>query len=101
MTAWLIKMAWRDSRSHRRKLLLFTSSITIGIGALVGMGSLSATLEGAIDEQAASLLGADMTIESRQPFAPDAEALIDSIGGRSQDIWDIVQDGKRAFAAQL
>ena len=81
MTAWLIKMAWRDSRSHRRKLLLFTSSITIGIGALVGMGSLSATLEGAIDEQAASLLGADMTIESRQPFAPDAEALIDFIGG--------------------
>ena len=41
MTAWLIKMAWRDSRNHRRKLLLFTSSITIGIGALAGMGSLS------------------------------------------------------------
>ncbi|MBT7587375.1 MAG: FtsX-like permease family protein, partial [Gemmatimonadetes bacterium] len=81
MTAWLIKMAWRDSRNHRRKLLLFTSSITIGIGALVGMGSLSATLEDAIDEQAASLLGADITIESRQPFTPDAEALIDSIGG--------------------
>ena len=81
MTAWLIKMAWRDSRSHRRKLLLFTSSITIGIGALVGMGSLSATLEGAIDEQAASLLGADMTLESRQAFDKSAEALIDSIGG--------------------
>ena len=81
MTAWLLKMAWRDSRSHRRKLLLFTSSITIGIGALVGMGSLSATLEDAIDEQAASLLGADMTLESRQPFAKSTESLIDSIGG--------------------
>ena len=81
MTAWLVKMAWRDSRSHRRKLLLFTSSIAIGIGALVGMGSLSATLEGAIDEQAAALLGADMTFESRQPFNTAAAALIDSIGG--------------------
>ena len=81
MNAWLVKMAWRDSRSHRRKLLLFTSSIAIGIGALVGIGSLSATLERAIDEQAASLLGADMTIESRQPFDESAEVLIDSIGG--------------------
>ena len=81
MTAWLLHMAWRDSRSHRRKLLLFTSSIAIGIGALVGMGNLSATLETAIDEQAAALLGADMTIESRQPFDAAAEGLIDSIGG--------------------
>ena len=81
MTAWLLHMAWRDSRSHRRKLLLFTSSIAIGIGALVGMGNLSATLETAIDEQAAALLGADMTIESRQPFDAAAEGLLDSIGG--------------------
>jgi len=81
MTTWLLQMAWRDSRSHRRKLLLFTSSIAIGIGALVGMGNLSATLEQAIDEQAAALLGADMTMESRQPFDAAAEALIDSIGG--------------------
>ena len=57
MMVWLGKMAWRDSRSHRRKLLLFTSSISIGIGALVGLGSLSATLQGAMDQQAAALLG--------------------------------------------
>ena len=81
MIAWLGKMAWRDSRSHRRKLLLFTSSISIGIGALVGLGSLSSTLQEAMDQQAAELLGADMALTSRQPFAPATETLIDSLGG--------------------
>ena len=78
---WLGKMAWRDSRSHRRKLLLFTSSISIGIGALVGLSSLSSTLQEAMDQQAAALLGADMALTSRQPFTPSTEALIDSLGG--------------------
>ena len=81
MIAWLGKMAWRDSRSHRRKLLLFTSSISIGIGALVGLSSLSSTLQEAMDQQAAALLGADMALTSRQPFTPTTEALIDSLGG--------------------
>ena len=81
MMVWLGKMAWRDSRSYRRKLLLFTSSISIGIGALVGLGSLSSALQGAMDQQAAALLGADMALTSRQPFTPATEALIDSLGG--------------------
>ena len=81
MMGWLGKMAWRDSRSHRRKLLLFTGSIAIGIGAFVGLSSLSSALQGAMDEQAAALLGADLALVSRQPFTPAAEALIDSLGG--------------------
>ena len=81
MMRWLGKMAWRDSRSHRRKLLLFTSSISIGIGALVGLSSLSSTLQEAMDQQAAELLGADMALTSRQPFTPATETLIDSLGG--------------------
>ena len=81
MIVWLGKMAWRDSRSHRRKLLLFTSSISIGIGALVGLSSLSSTLQEAMDQQAAELLGADLALTSRQPFTPTTEALIDSLGG--------------------
>ena len=32
--------------------------------------------------------------------APVAKRMIDSIGGRAQDIWDLVQNGKKAFATQ-
>lgn len=75
-------MAWRDSRQHRRRLLLFISSITLGIAAVVAINSLRQNLEEAIDEQAKVLLGADLMISGRQPFTAPAEALFDSLGGR-------------------
>ena len=31
--AWILRMAWRDNRSSRRQLLLFSSSIVLGIAA--------------------------------------------------------------------
>jgi putative ABC transport system permease protein len=78
---WIWRMAARDSRNHRRRLLLFMSSIALGIAALVAISSLGKNLEDAIDEQAKSLLGADLLIRGRQPFAPETEALFDSLGG--------------------
>lgn len=46
----------------------------------------------------------ELTTEQRDLWkvatAPVAKQMIDSIGGRAQDIWDLVQDGKAAFAAQ-
>ena len=78
---WLIKMAWRDSRNHRKRLLLFVSSITIGIAALVGMSTLSATMQHGIDAQANTLLGADLVISSNQPFSQETETLLAGLGG--------------------
>ena len=37
---WLLKMAWRDSRRNRSRLLLFVSSIILGIAAMVAIYSL-------------------------------------------------------------
>src|SRR5215471_9026009 len=78
---WTWKMAWRDSRTSRRKLLLFSGSIILGIAALVAVGSLGANLNRAIEEQAKSLLGADLAINSRDPFTPEADQLFQKIGG--------------------
>lgn len=74
-------MAWRDSRTHRKRLLLFMTCIVLGIAALVAIGSFGENLEKAIDEQAKTLLGADLLLASLQPFAPESEALFDSLGG--------------------
>ncbi len=79
--SWPLRMAWRDGRKQRRRLLLFTSAIVLGIAALVAINSLGEDLERAIDEQAQTLLGADLQISGRQPFAPESEALFDSLGG--------------------
>jgi putative ABC transport system permease protein len=64
--SWLVIMAWRDSRRNISRLLLFISSIVIGIAALVAINSFSENLQADIDAQAQTLLGADLKIESNQ-----------------------------------
>lgn len=78
---WTWRMAWRDSRTSRKRLLLFSCSIVLGIAALTAIGSLGSNLERAVEEQAKSLLGADLELNSREPFSPDEEALFRQLGG--------------------
>ena len=60
--SFIWKMAWRDSRSSRRRLLAFSISITLGIAALVSIGSFRNSLAQAIDDQARTLIGADLIV---------------------------------------
>jgi putative ABC transport system permease protein len=82
---WLLKMAWRDSRRNRSRLLLFISAIIFGIAALVAIYSFRYNLEGDIDKQAASLVGADLAISGNKP--PDAaiKPLLDSLGDKKSE----------------
>ncbi|MEY2556586.1 MAG: putative transport system permease protein [Verrucomicrobiota bacterium] len=80
ISSFVWKMAWRDSRSSRRRLLLFSISITLGIAALVGIGSFRHSLAQAIDDQARSLIGADLVVESTRAFRPEDEAFLHSLG---------------------
>lgn len=73
-------MAWRDSRTSRKRLLLFSCSIILGIAALAAVGSLGVNLNRAIEEQAKTLLGADLVINSREAFTPEEDALFQKIG---------------------
>src|SRR3954464_15873149 len=82
MNSFIWKMAWRDSRSSRRRLLLFSISITLGIAALVSIGSFRHSLARAIDDQARSLIGADLVIDSTRPFRPEDEQLLHSLAQR-------------------
>ncbi|MFZ9044515.1 MAG: ABC transporter permease [Cyclobacteriaceae bacterium] len=69
--SWPLKMAWRDSRKSRNRLILFIASISLGIAALVGIVSFRENLLDEIDEQAKELLGADFSVSDRQPI-PDS-----------------------------
>lgn len=62
---WILSMAWRDSRGKRWLLLLFTSSVVFGIGAIVAIHSLRENLGRIVEEQARSLLGADAVFQTR------------------------------------
>jgi len=68
---FVLKMAWRDSRRNRARLLLFISAIVAGIAALTAVRSFSVNLTADIDREAKSLLGADLLIQGNLPL-PDS-----------------------------
>lgn len=67
--SWPWKMAWRDSRKSRGKLLLFIASISLGIAAMVGITSFRENLMDEIDQQAQELVGSDVRIRGRRDLA--------------------------------
>ena len=77
--AYLLKTAWRDSRKDRGRLLLFMSSIILGIAALVAINSFNDNLVKDINQQAASLLGADMSLSGNREADPTLLTALDSI----------------------
>jgi len=78
---WVLKMAWRDSRGSRRRLALYLSAMVLGVAALVAIRGFGDNMSRTVDEEAKTLLGADLRLESEQPFDDSTEVLIDSIGG--------------------
>lgn len=82
---WILVMAWRDGRRRWSRLLLFTSSIIMGIAALVSISGFHENLSKDINRQAADLLGADFVLESRRQPDEAAKHFIDSISGLSQE----------------
>ncbi|MCW1914122.1 ABC transporter permease [Luteolibacter sp. GHJ8] len=68
---WTWRMAWRDSRSQRLRLAIFSLAIVSGIAALVAIHSLKASVENGIATQAKALLGSDVQITSRRAFTDE------------------------------
>ncbi|NQZ56409.1 MAG: FtsX-like permease family protein [Lentisphaeraceae bacterium] len=62
---WCWKMAWRDSRSHRTRLFLFLSCISLGVAALVALRAFGDSVREGIEEQSRSMLGSDLVLKSR------------------------------------
>lgn len=81
--AWTWRMAWRDARLARARLVLFSTSISLGIAALVAIGSLNRTLKTAIGEQSKALVGADLVLTSRARFGAAEQPLVARLGGET------------------
>jgi putative ABC transport system permease protein len=75
----LAGLAWRESRSARRRLLLATSSITLGVAALVAIDSFASNVTRSVREQSRVLLGGDIALSARRSFPDTATRLLDSL----------------------
>ena len=83
---FVLRMAAREMRASPRRLLLLTASVAVGVAALVAVSSFTDNLRDSVRRQAQSLLGADLSLESRRPLSPSVERLVDTLarqGARS------------------
>lgn len=77
-------MAGRELRAAPRRLFLLTATIAVGVAALVAINSFTDNLRDSVRRQARALLGADLSLVSRQPFSPRVEALLDTLSRRGR-----------------
>lgn len=87
--SFLFKTAIKDSRKDIGKLIMFMSSIILGIAALVAINSFNYNLVKDVDAQAATLLGADLEITGNRPISEELIPLIDSLNAEKAEEMEI------------
>ncbi len=75
------KLAYRDSKSQWKSLIIYTSAVVAGVAALVAILSFRNDVLLTVDDQSRELLGADLELRSTQIFPEEVIAFIDSAGG--------------------
>ena len=78
----LLALAWRESRTARRRLLLYMSSISLGVAALVAIDSFAENVTASVREQSRALLGGDVSLSSGDRYTPKVVSIIDSLERR-------------------
>ena len=76
MIRFVFRLAWRETRGAWRHFGYFFACITLGVSALVGVGSFADSLERTVARSAKSLMGGDVEIRSTQPLSVDATGLV-------------------------
>ena len=87
----LMAIAWRESRTARRRLLLYMSSISLGVAALVAIDSFTANVSTSVAEQSKALLGGDIALRSRTAYSPKVTQLFDSLGRTGTQLAHVTQ----------
>ncbi|MCA2993281.1 FtsX-like permease family protein [Gemmatimonas sp.] len=75
----LLRLAWRESRTARRRLALYMSSIAFGVAALVAIDSFAGNVTRSIRDQSRTLLGGDLSLQARAKFPAVIDTLTDSL----------------------
>ncbi|MBV6520414.1 MAG: hypothetical protein MNPFHGCM_00528 [Gemmatimonadaceae bacterium] len=93
----LIGLAWRESRTTRRRLFLYMSSISLGVAALVGIDSFANNIKASVEEQARSLVGGDVTFSSRRGWKPATDSLFAALMASGTPISRVTTFGSMAL----
>ncbi len=79
----LVGLTWRESRSARRRLLLYMSAISLGVAALVAIDSFADNVTRSVKEQSRALLGGDISFASNRRYTPEQTAFLDTLAQKN------------------
>ena len=96
----LSRLAWRESRTARRRLLLYMSSISLGVAALVAIDSFATNTQDSIRQQSRSLLGGDVAFNAHQKFPAAIDSLFDSLATTGVPVARVTTFGSMAFVGR-
>ena len=78
--SFILLLAWRETRGAGRHFAYLVACITLGVGALVAVGSFAASLERTVGRSARALMGADVEIRSAQPLSSESMGILAALG---------------------
>ncbi|HEY7601390.1 MAG TPA: FtsX-like permease family protein [Methylomirabilota bacterium] len=79
-------LAWRETRGAWRQFGGFLVCIALGVGALVAVLSVAATLDRSLGREARALLGGDVELRSAHPLDPPSEAPVLDLARRGATV---------------
>lgn len=94
----LFGLAWRESRSTRRKLLLYMSSISLGVAALVAIDSFAGNITRSVREQSRTLIGGDIVFSVRNGWTPSSDSVLAEFASRGATVTKQTSFASMAFA---
>ncbi|MHC4958556.1 MAG: ABC transporter permease [Planctomycetota bacterium] len=78
--ATYLKWMRRESRGSRGRMIYFAACLAIGVAAVVGIASLSESVEHSFRSRSREILGADFTVDARRPLPPLLDEKIADLG---------------------
>jgi len=72
----VLALAWRETRGAARHFAYFAACVTVGVAAIVSVGSFAASLERTVGRSARALMGGDAEIRGMRPLSPEAERAV-------------------------
>jgi len=78
-TRFVASMLRRELRAATRRFGFYGSCMAIGIAVVVCLHSLREGVNEAVDLRSREMLGADLRLESRDPFGPEVSAAVDPL----------------------
>ena len=96
-------LAWRETRGAWRHFAGFLACIALGVGALVAVLSVAASLDRSLGREARALLGGDVELRSARPLDPAAEAPVRDLARRGAAVArvrELVGDGAEPAAGR-